>query len=195
VLQSRSMNNVLANLKYPCPKTYFVTTRRTRMSANTDQQLTPTDAKKIWIKRIAMIYAESKVIATVTLMSVVMFLGSGGGKTEAYLSLTAYTLGLRRLQGTVEGRSGENGVAVLMRYTLRLLTLQQFQRATALICACEDIRRTAMSTGDTRWGKVPYRIGLWVGGSTTPNWNSDSDEAVKSGVSSIWSAISSRFCS
>ena len=54
---------------------------------------------------------------------------TGGGKTEAYLGLTAYTMGLRRLQGTVEGRSGENGVAVLMRYTLRLLTIQQFQRA------------------------------------------------------------------
>ena len=105
---------------------------------------------------------------------------TGGGKTEAYLGLTAYTLGLRRLQGAVEGRSGENGVTVLMRYTLRLLTLQQFQRAAALICACEDIRRTALSNSDTRWGKSPFRIGLWVGGSTTPNWTSDADEAVKS---------------
>ncbi len=104
---------------------------------------------------------------------------TGGGKTEAYLGLTAYTLGLRRLQGTIEGRSGENGITVLMRYTLRLLTLQQFQRAAALICACEDIRRTAMSNGDNRWGKTPFRIGLWVGGSTTPNWTSDADEAVK----------------
>jgi hypothetical protein len=105
---------------------------------------------------------------------------TGGGKTEAYLGLTAYTLGLRRLQGTVEGRSGENGTTVLMRYTLRLLTLQQFQRAAALICACEDIRRTALSHGDNRWGKTPFRIGLWVGGSTTPNRTSDADEAVKS---------------
>jgi len=104
---------------------------------------------------------------------------TGGGKTEAYLGLTAYTLGLRRLQGIIEGRSGENGIAVLMRYTLRLLTLQQFQRAAALICACEDIRRTAMSNGDNRWGKTPFRIGLWVGGSTTPNWTSDADEFVK----------------
>ena len=103
---------------------------------------------------------------------------TGGGKTEAYLGLTAYTLGLRRLQGTVEGRSGENGITVLMRYTLRLLTLQQFQRAAALICACEDIRRTAMSNGDACWGKTPFRVGLWVGGSTTPNWTSDSDQAV-----------------
>ena len=105
---------------------------------------------------------------------------TGGGKTEAYLGLTAYTLALRRLQGTVEGRSGENGITVLMRYTLRLLTLQQFQRAATLICACEDIRRTANSHGDHRWGKTPFRIGLWVGGSTTPNWTSDADEAIKS---------------
>ena len=62
---------------------------------------------------------------------------TGGGKSEAYLGLTAYILGLRRLQGTVAGRSGEHGVAVLMRYTLRLLTLQQFQRAATLLCAME----------------------------------------------------------
>ncbi|RBL65715.1 helicase, partial [Pseudomonas sp. MWU13-2625] len=68
---------------------------------------------------------------------------TGGGETEAYLGLTAYTLGLRRLQGSVGGRLGHAGVAVIMRYTLRLLTLQQFQRAAALICACEVIRRAA----------------------------------------------------
>ena len=60
--------------------------------------------------------------------SALLIAPTGGGKTEAYLGLTAYTLGLRRLQGIVEGRSGENGVTVLMRYTLRLLTLQQFQQ-------------------------------------------------------------------
>src|SRR5690606_13458434 len=91
-----------------------------------------------------------------------------GGKTEAYLGLAAYVMGLRRLQGTVAGRSGEHGVAVLMRYTLRLLTLQQFQRATALICACEMIRRDAAAAGDSRWGAEPFRIGLWVGARSTP---------------------------
>ena len=94
---------------------------------------------------------------------------TGGGKTEAYLGLTACTLGLRRLQGVVGGYSGLAGVAVLMRYTLRLLTLQQFQRATALICACERIRRQALDTGDGRWGAEPFRIGLWVGAGSTPN--------------------------
>ena len=113
---------------------------------------------------------------------------TGGGKTEAYLGLTAYTMGLRRLQGTVAGRSGENGVAVLMRYTLRLLTIQQFQRATALICACESIRRKALSNGDKRWGKTPFRIGLWVGGSTTPNRTDDAAEAIKQTTAATSSA-------
>jgi len=104
---------------------------------------------------------------------------TGGGKTEAYLGLTAYTLGIRRLQGNVVGRSGEFGVAVLMRYTLRLLTLQQFQRASALICACESIRREALTLGDTRWGSEPFRIGLWVGLKTTPNKTSNAEEFTK----------------
>ncbi len=104
---------------------------------------------------------------------------TGGGKTEAYLGLAAYTMGLRRLQRTVAGRSGESGVAVLMRYTLRLLTLQQFQRASALVCACEAIRREAIEAGDRRWGAEPFRIGLWVGQRATPNRTVDSAEAVK----------------
>ncbi len=100
---------------------------------------------------------------------------TGGGKTEAYLGLTAYTIALRRLQGVIAGRSGESGVAVLMRYTLRLLTLQQFQRATALICACEEIRRQ----DEAKWGKEPFRIGLWVGQKTTPNRTEQSEEVLK----------------
>jgi Helicase conserved C-terminal domain len=108
-----------------------------------------------------------------------LFFPTGGGKTEGYLGLSAYTMGLRRLQGTVAGRSGENGIAVLMRYTLRLLTIQQFQRATALLCACESIRRKALEHGDDRWGKTPFRIGLWVGRKTTPNWTDDAGEAIK----------------
>jgi len=108
---------------------------------------------------------------------------TGGGKTEAYLGLTAYTLGVRRLQGTVGGRSGE-GVAVLMRYTLRLLTLQQFQRATTLICACEDIRRRAQEAGDNRWGATPFRLGLWVGNRTTPNTTEQSAEKLRSDADS-----------
>lgn len=94
-----------------------------------------------------------------------LWFATGGGKTEAYLGLTAYVLALRRLQKDLGGRPGDHGVAVLMRYTLRLLTLQQFQRAAALLCACENIRKSDTAT----WGKTPFRLGLWVGSKVTPN--------------------------
>jgi hypothetical protein len=100
---------------------------------------------------------------------------TGGGKTEAYLGVAAFTLAIRRLQGELGGLSGAAGVAVLMRYTLRLLTLQQFQRAATLICACEMIRREDPAV----WGHEPFRIGLWVGQRSTPNWTKDAAEAIK----------------
>lgn len=102
-----------------------------------------------------------------------LFFPTGGGKTESYLGLAAYTFAIRRLQGVVgpEGalRDGADGVAVLMRYTLRLLTAQQFQRAAALLCACEVLRRERIASGDTRWGSTPFRVGLWVGSKVSPN--------------------------
>lgn len=107
-----------------------------------------------------------------------LWFATGGGKTEAYLGLTAYTLALRRLQGEIEGRRGDHGIAVLMRYTLRLLTLQQFQRAAALICACETIRRADMG----KWGAVHFRLGLWVGSKATPNSLKSAAEALRQGA-------------
>jgi hypothetical protein len=109
----------------------------------------------------------------------VLWFPTGGGKTEAYLGLTAFTLAIRRLQGKLGDYDGNAGVAVLMRYTLRLLTLQQFQRAAALICACESIRMEAIQSGNNKWGHEPFRIGLWVGERSTPNHNKDSDEIIK----------------
>jgi hypothetical protein len=107
-----------------------------------------------------------------------LFFPTGGGKTEAYLGLTAFTFAIRRLQGVVgsgaDARSGEAGVAVLMRYTLRLLTAQQFQRAAALICAAEVLRQRDEGT----WGKEPFRIGLWVGGGVSPNWFDEAAEQI-----------------
>jgi hypothetical protein len=100
---------------------------------------------------------------------------TGGGKTEAYLGVAAFAMAIRRLQGEIAGRSGHAGVAVLMRYTLRLLTLQQFQRAAALICACEHIRRSRPAL----WGDEPFRLGLWVGQRSTPNWTGDAANTVK----------------
>lgn len=93
---------------------------------------------------------------------------TGGGKTEAYLGLTAFVLAHRRIRAPVSGHRADGGVGVLMRYTLRLLTVQQFQRAAALACACEFLR---MSEGV--WGDEPFSVGVWVGTSATPNRYSD----------------------
>jgi hypothetical protein len=100
---------------------------------------------------------------------------TGGGKTEAYLGLAAFTLALRRLGGDRYGMHGGAGVSIIMRYTLRLLTVQQFQRAAALIAACEVKRRAARE----RWGTEPFRIGVWVGRGTTPNVFADSQKAIE----------------
>nr|WP_315200809.1 DISARM system helicase DrmA [Actinomyces oris] len=97
-----------------------------------------------------------------------LFFPTGGGKTEAYLGLAAYAFAIRRRQGLLETPDGpidgRSGVTVLMRYTLRLLTSQQFQRATTLVCAAELARREDPAT----WGEEPFRIGLWVGTAVSP---------------------------
>ena len=90
-----------------------------------------------------------------------LFFPTGGGKTEAYLGLAAFAIARRRL--TNPGRVGA-GLSVVMRYTLRLLTLDQLARAAGLVCALELERQEGGSLGE--W---PIEIGLWVGGKATPN--------------------------
>ncbi|GAB4153995.1 MAG: DISARM system helicase DrmA [Cyanobacteria bacterium J069] len=91
-----------------------------------------------------------------------LFFPTGGGKTEAYLGLAAFTLVLRRLQ---HPGIQSAGLSVLMRYTLRLLTLDQLERAARLICALELERQK----DPAKLGDWPFEIGLWVGSSATPN--------------------------
>ena len=98
-----------------------------------------------------------------------LFFPTGGGKTEAYLGLAAFTLLLRRLRNPDVGSSG---VAVLMRYTLRLLTLDQLSRAATLICALELEREKNV----TKLGEWPFEIGLWVGKAATPNRMGSKDD-------------------
>ena len=86
---------------------------------------------------------------------------TGGGKTEAYLGLTAFVVVWRRL---VHGDSGA-GTSVLMRYTLRLLTRQQFERSMRVIFALELLRRADPGT----LGRLPISAGIWIGRATSPN--------------------------
>jgi len=89
---------------------------------------------------------------------------TGGGKTEAYLGVAAFAMAMRRLKPDLGGLDASRGLSVIMRYTLRLLTLQQFQRATALLCSMEAIRLGE----ETKWGRTPFTLGLWVGNRVTP---------------------------
>ena len=95
---------------------------------------------------------------------------TGGGKTEAYLGLFAFLAVWRRLRYGEDG----GGTAVLMRYTLRLLTRQQFERAARIVCALELLRR-----GDAaRLGDEPVSVGLWVGQAVSPNTFKDAVKEV-----------------
>ena len=85
-------------------------------------------------------------------------------------------MAIRRLKKDLGGYDGSRGLAVIMRYTLRLLTLQQFQRGTTLICAMELLRRS----DEDKWGNEPFTLGLWVGNSVTPGDTKSSKEVVAS---------------
>ncbi|MCG3134081.1 MAG: hypothetical protein HMLKMBBP_01367 [Planctomycetes bacterium] len=94
-----------------------------------------------------------------------LFFPTGGGKTEAYLGLAAFAMVLRRLRHPSDDGRRAAGTTVIMRYTLRLLTLDQLGRAAGLVCALELER----SKDTARYGTWPFEIGLWVGKATTPN--------------------------
>lgn len=90
-----------------------------------------------------------------------LYFSTGGGKSEAFLGLLAFVLFLDRLRGK------HRGVSALMRYPLRLLTLQQARRTFATMGAAEEVRHSRGHPGE------PFSLGFWVGGSNTPNWHSE----------------------
>lgn len=97
-----------------------------------------------------------------------LFFPTGGGKTEAYLGLAAWTIAHRRI---INGGTLGAGVAVLMRYTLRLLTLDQLSRASGVVCALELMRGEPawQENGKSILGDWPIEIGLWIGSAASPN--------------------------
>jgi hypothetical protein len=99
-----------------------------------------------------------------------IFFPTGGGKTEAYLGAAAISLLARRLRNVEDA-----GTDTIMRYTLRLLTAQQFLRASSLICVLEDVR----SQNERELGSSPFGIGVWLGGESTPNSWTQAQKSLK----------------
>lgn len=111
-----------------------------------------------------------------------LWVPTGTGKTEAYLAVMAMVMSYRRLRALKHGKSGA-GVSVITRYTLRLLTIQQFRRTLSVVAAADCLRVESIGSGKPVgwrpagckqdehfiWGSVPFGIGLWVGQSLTPN--------------------------
>jgi len=105
-----------------------------------------------------------------------LWISTGGGKTEAYLGIMAFTIAYRRLT-----KPNSGGVSILSRYTLRLLTIQQFRRTLSLVMACEFLRVSSFKSlsgwrpkncsmdDDWLYGKIRISIGMWVGSNVTPN--------------------------
>lgn len=96
-----------------------------------------------------------------------LYFPTGGGKTEAYLGLIAFTIANRRLsRSSNDEYNKDGGVTAFLRYTLRLLTTQQRDRITRMIVAAEFLRRRKP---ELLLGNEPISIGFWVGGDVTPN--------------------------
>lgn len=114
---------------------------------------------------------------------------TGGGKTEAYLGIIAFNIALRRFTKGVKG----NGTTVLMRYTLRMLTLQQFQRATLLICALEAIRKENFKLpNNENLGNERITIGLFVGSGSLPNYWDQGEKSMINELKKISKSIETK---
>jgi hypothetical protein len=99
-----------------------------------------------------------------------LYFPTGGGKTEAYLAVSAFLIFWRRIQYP----TNYDGVNIIIRYTLRLLSAQQFERASKMILACEFIRSYYKDLGDSK-----ISIGFWVGKQTIPNYLKDAKKKLE----------------
>ena len=86
-----------------------------------------------------------------------LYFATGGGKSEAFFGLLVFNVFLDRLRGKLRG------VSALVRYPLRLLTLQQARRLMRILINAELVKSRRRVPG------APFEIGFWVGSGNTPN--------------------------
>ena len=96
---------------------------------------------------------------------------TGGGKTEAYLFISVFLIFYSRLNKKFENTKGTQ---IIMRYTLRALTIDQFSRIASTICAAEILRKE----NSNLFGDKEITLGLWVGQKQTPNWYSEAAKVI-----------------
>lgn len=156
---------------------------QTQWNRNDDLEYRPFQIAFVLMSLESILHKDSKFRNTCDLL----WVPTGGGKTEAYLVLVAIDMAYRRLKSVKNGKSG-SGVSIFTRYTLRLLTIQQFRRSLSMFSAAEVLRVENVSSSkptgwrpdsisddtDFLWGSTPFSVGLWVGQSVTPNRLSDS---------------------
>lgn len=87
----------------------------------------------------------------------VLWFATGGGKTEAYLGIIAFAM----LYGRVRGRL--YGTTAWMRFPLRMLSAQQFQRLSYVVAQAEMLRRREGIKGH------PFTVGYYTGSGTPSN--------------------------
>jgi hypothetical protein len=86
-----------------------------------------------------------------------LYFPTGGGKSEAFYGTLLFAMFLDRLRGK------DRGITAMIRYPLRLLTLQQAQRLVKLVARAELVRKRHTV------GSWPFEMGFWVGSQNTPN--------------------------
>lgn len=87
----------------------------------------------------------------------VLWFATGGGKTEAYLGIIAFAMFYGRVRGRLYGSTA------WMRFPLRMLSAQQFQRLSYVVAQAEILRRREGIKGH------PFTVGYYTGSGTPSN--------------------------